>query len=350
MKTQNIKKFLSVTLAVTLLVTLLSGSVITVRAEDNPLVTFNVSGTYSYENAEKVLEIVNAERAKENIAPLTMDESLLDSAMLRSAESLFYYSHTRPDGTICFTVNSKARAENIALNQKTPEKAMVSWMASEGHRNNIMNPEYTTIGIGCFLQENRYMWVQLFGKGTATSSTKNGTENVTPAITSLSSLINPYFYLSTPNTLKVGDTITNDSFGLINQGHPRIYCDVTNSSVVFTSNNDSVVSIDENNLITVTGAGDATITMSLKGYPAQSATYNITLSDSVYEPLIKKGDINFDNDIDLTDIVLAQKKVALLIDFDDDEFFAADVNSDTSIDMQDVVLIQKHVAQIINKF
>lgn len=33
--------------------------------------------------------------------------------------------------------------------QSDPQNVMYSWMNSEGHRANILNGNYTTIGIGC---------------------------------------------------------------------------------------------------------------------------------------------------------------------------------------------------------
>jgi len=41
---------------------------------------------------------------------------------------------------------------------------MTSWMNSEGHRNNILNPNFTHIGVGYMLKNNTAYWVQLFAK------------------------------------------------------------------------------------------------------------------------------------------------------------------------------------------
>lgn len=119
---------------------------------------------------EEVLRLVNEERAKEGLDPLKMDSGLLDAAHIRSKEIKQYFSHTRPDGTICFTAiaNSNAyspKGENIAMGQGSPKKVMESWMNSDGHRKNILTPEYNCIGVGCYKDsEGVLYWVQMFGR------------------------------------------------------------------------------------------------------------------------------------------------------------------------------------------
>ena len=43
---------------------------------------------------------------------------------------------------------------------------MTAWMNSDGHRRNILDSDYTSIGVGCFYKDNTYYWVQLFGINT----------------------------------------------------------------------------------------------------------------------------------------------------------------------------------------
>ena len=121
------------------------------------------SGTYNYEYAFEVLELVNDEREKEGVAPLSMDESLLDSAMARAAEIRVKFSHERPNGETCFSINNKMFGENIAYGQSSPSEVMKSWMNSKGHRENIMNSSYKSIGVGCLVCKKGIYWVQCFG-------------------------------------------------------------------------------------------------------------------------------------------------------------------------------------------
>ena len=131
----------------------------------------DVYGTVRYDYAFQVLEIVNKERALEGAGPLTMDKDLLSAAMLRSAETVVSFSHTRPNGEKCFSASSKMSGENIAMGSgslsATPEQVMLQWMNSPGHKANILTKSYRSIGIGCFVTSYGTYWVQCFGRGTA---------------------------------------------------------------------------------------------------------------------------------------------------------------------------------------
>ncbi len=124
-----------------------------------------VAGLDCYGYAYQVLDLVNEQRVDAGLSALAMDTGLLDAAMQRAAELSVCFNHTRPNSTTCFTVSESAKAENIAAYQGIPAAVMDSWMNSSGHKANILNSSYTSIGIGCFKIVNRYYWVQLFGTG-----------------------------------------------------------------------------------------------------------------------------------------------------------------------------------------
>ena len=135
--------------------------------EDPNLKTINVTRSYTY--AYEVLKLVNQERSRAGVTPpLKMDASLLDTAMMRSGEIVLLFSHTRPDRSSCFTAfhdDSTAVGENIAAGYQTPAAVVEGWMNSPGHKANILNPEFTTIGIGCIRHDSLYQiyWAQCFG-------------------------------------------------------------------------------------------------------------------------------------------------------------------------------------------
>lgn len=118
--------------------------------------------------AAQVVSLVNAERAKEGLSPLKADSNLSAAAQVRSQEIVSAFSHTRPNGSSCFTVLKEmgiayqGAGENIAYGQKTPEEVVSAWMKSEGHRANIMNKQFTSIGIGYHTVGNTAYWTQLF--------------------------------------------------------------------------------------------------------------------------------------------------------------------------------------------
>ncbi|KMZ54616.1 CAP domain-containing protein [Dorea sp. D27] len=119
--------------------------------------------------AEQVVTLVNAERAKEGLPALKMAEDVSRAALVRAKETEISFSHTRPDGRGFNTalteqgVKFRGAGENIAWGQKTPEEVMKGWMNSPGHRANIMNSRYTTIGVGHYQnQKGTNYWTQLF--------------------------------------------------------------------------------------------------------------------------------------------------------------------------------------------
>lgn len=131
--------------------------------------TKKITGTNRFDYAYQVLDKVNAERKKEGYSALDMDEDLLKAAMLRAAECSVSFSHTRPNGEICFTISEKMYGENIAYGYTSPTAVMKGWMNSEGHRANILNSGYASVGIGCFKRGGKFYWTQCFGYDTAKS-------------------------------------------------------------------------------------------------------------------------------------------------------------------------------------
>ena len=128
--------------------------------DDESLLAIAKINTVTYsEFANRVLELVNIERANAGVAPLVLDEALCNAANMRGIEMdrTGELSHTRPGGRKCFTVVDYCNigymmcGENIAAGQPTPEDVVngkYGWMSSEGHKANILSPEYTKMGLG----------------------------------------------------------------------------------------------------------------------------------------------------------------------------------------------------------
>ena len=127
-----------------------------------------VQGPYDYSKAYEVLDQLNAYRAENGLAPLTMDAELLEAAMQRAAEISIHFDHTRPDGSMCYTASPKMYAENIAAGQNTVALVMSDWKNSPGHNAAMLNESYQSVGIGCAYINGRWNWVQCFGQGAGT--------------------------------------------------------------------------------------------------------------------------------------------------------------------------------------
>ena len=118
--------------------------------------------------AEQVVALVNEERAAAGLNPLTINESAMSAALVRAKEIRQSFSHTRPNGSSFSTalkeqgVSYRGSGENIAYGQRSPEAVMKAWMNSSGHRANILNEKFTSIGVGCYEQNGVLYWTQLF--------------------------------------------------------------------------------------------------------------------------------------------------------------------------------------------
>ncbi|MCZ4125660.1 CAP domain-containing protein [Streptomyces sp. H39-S7] len=117
-----------------------------------------------------VLKLVNAERAKVGCAPVTADASLAKLAQAFSEDMSIrdFFDHTDPDGKTPWdrakaTGVSNLGGENIARGQADAEAVMTAWMNSEGHRANILNCDYKTLGIGVHFAAGGPWWTQDFG-------------------------------------------------------------------------------------------------------------------------------------------------------------------------------------------
>lgn len=118
----------------------------------------------------EVIRLVNKARAEKGLSALATFDMLDEAVQIRADELTTLYSHTRPDGSKCFTVFEElgiprgAAAENIAAGYDTPEEVMEGWLNSAGHYANIMNPAYNYIGVGFAAEAGGYgfYWAQLF--------------------------------------------------------------------------------------------------------------------------------------------------------------------------------------------
>lgn len=104
----------------------------------------------------KVVELVNVERQKNGLKELKIDPELAKVARLKSADMRDnnYFSHQSPtygspfEMMKQFGISYRTAGENIAAGQRTPEAVVRGWMNSSGHSANILNPNFTHIGVG----------------------------------------------------------------------------------------------------------------------------------------------------------------------------------------------------------
>ena len=127
--------------------------------------------------ARRVLELTNQERARAGLSPCRWNDTLAAAATeyARDLAARDYFAHTSLEGSLpwdratqhgyaAYGWGSPFVGENLAKGYADPEAAMQGWMNSEGHRANILKPEYRELGVGVAADAaGRLVWVQNFG-------------------------------------------------------------------------------------------------------------------------------------------------------------------------------------------
>lgn len=118
-----------------------------------------------------MVDLTNAERSKNGLAPLKVDLELSKVAREKSKDMAAnnYFDHNSPthgspfDMMKKFGISYRSAGENIAMGQRTPEEVVQAWMKSQGHRENILSSSYTHIGVG-YVENGNYWTQQFIGK------------------------------------------------------------------------------------------------------------------------------------------------------------------------------------------
>ena len=237
-----------------------------------------ISGTYDYDKAYEVFQIVNQERKAQGLPEYRFDVDMSNAAMERSAELSLYLSHTRPDLSDCSTVlkgirtGDSMQGENIAAGQISAQKVMEGWMDSAWHKSNIMNSYFTTIGIGCYRDSfgNLY-WTQIFVTGDPTNTDISSFKG-TKAVTKKREIAPNIFDIklkNVPTTAYVEGT-ANIHLGILNEEWPGRCTYAENSEITYKANDTSLCKIEDSEnsytkKLTFLKPGTVEITATLNG-------------------------------------------------------------------------------------
>ncbi|MGW0817103.1 CAP domain-containing protein [Streptomyces viridiviolaceus] len=118
----------------------------------------------------QVLALVNDERAKAGCSPVAADGALRELAedFSEAMAEQGFFDHTDPSGATPWDRAEKAGisnlgGENIARGQADAQAVMDAWMDSPGHRANILNCDFETLGVGVHFGSGGPWWTQNFG-------------------------------------------------------------------------------------------------------------------------------------------------------------------------------------------
>ena len=114
--------------------------------------------------ARAAFDIANAKRAEAGLSALTWNAGLEQACAVRAVEASQSFSHTRPDGSDWWTVNSNLMyGENLAKGYDTGASVVGAWMDSPTHKANIMDVEFVSGAIAIHVVDGQWYWAQEFG-------------------------------------------------------------------------------------------------------------------------------------------------------------------------------------------
>ena len=222
---------------------------------------FNMQVTRNYDYAWKILDMVNEERAKAGVQPVQMDEELTEFAMERAKEISFMFCHSRPKGISIYRSLFLVLGENILITgTNSPSHAMNVWMDSEGHRDNLLDANWKSVGIGFVGFEGNYFCVQEFCMREAVGSelVKTGKcaakEQITVSSKFLSMQPEDYqnkMYSKKKQELNLGQTNTDLPY----------YCYIPEAdSFNYASSNENVATVNAKGCVIALSQGLTTLT------------------------------------------------------------------------------------------
>ncbi len=131
-----------------------------------------VVGHFDAEMSAELVTLLNQYRVSQGKEELLGSEVLTKAAVTRAGESTVSFSHTRPNGSSCFTVSQFASGENLASGYKTAAEFQSAWIRSATHNENMLRSEFKAVGIAVFAKQMNtygrtyysYYAVQIFGR------------------------------------------------------------------------------------------------------------------------------------------------------------------------------------------
>lgn len=97
---------------------------------------------------DSVIASINNQRAVQGLSNFIKSIDLCAAASVRATEQEQYFSHTRPDGSEFWTVNSQVCYGECLSKGYGPNEVVEAWMNSPTHRSVLLDTEFKTAGIG----------------------------------------------------------------------------------------------------------------------------------------------------------------------------------------------------------
>ena len=227
-------------------------------------------GYADYDKAYEVLDSINRERSKRGLATLSMDQTLMDAAMVRAAETVLYFEHARPNGSKWNSINSRINGENLGKGTDSVSRIMSLWMKSTGHKENIVRSKFRSVGVACFECRGVTYWVQLYGISGSEGAERPKSEPISVGIDlPEGGGFTPAFEITEGigGEPVAGGDAAGEAAGIRMFEGDRLSLGLSGGGLTFdpaklswTVSDPEVATVDDNGVLVVTGCGDATVT------------------------------------------------------------------------------------------
>lgn len=228
---KTVKKIFAFIMAVTLMLSVLPAQ------NTFAATSVTVSGSYHQGEARKIWGMINSFRGSSSAwswdssntqkvyfnssaaqTNLYYDAGLERVAMQRAIEISVDFSHTRPNGSSCFSaynelgVDYSAAGENIAYGYESAAAANKAWReddedySGQGHRRNMLGESFNAVGIACVLVDGTYYWVEEFayldnarnnyGAANESSFSTSVSTDTNVSYTGLAKIYGEWYYLN----------------------------------------------------------------------------------------------------------------------------------------------------------
>ena len=129
------------------------------------------NGVWQWNSDDTTKTVFNTDDSNQ-LKPLVRDTALEETAKIRAKELVEKFAHVRPDGSSCWTAFPDGygwKGENIAMGQRTWNQATESWKETndpydgQGHRRNMLEPNFNSVGVAGYKLNGVIYWAQDFG-------------------------------------------------------------------------------------------------------------------------------------------------------------------------------------------
>ena len=254
---------------------------------NDTMVTFPITVTEHYDKATDMFNMINKEREARGLDPYIMDAGLTEHARQRAAELGVWFTHTRPS----LDSSGKPCGEIIAAGTTIPDVPFRQWMGSSLHIGAIIGKDYKYVGVGCSYY-NETDWVVIVAKEPWATDAENakirttGSETVTRTFDFNISHeeVEPTTFYRPQSALYYGNMNDTYPIRIKDIGDYSLGYAPPASMLEFEVDDPGIFTVDpKTGYLKPHKVGAANLTVTLKGHPEISSTFEVRVRANISE-------------------------------------------------------------------